>query len=725
MAETKKLQVFLCHASADKPKVSELYRYLRRRGIAPWLDAEDLLPGQDWQIEIPKALLASDVIVVCLTQNSVTKEGYVQKEIGFALDKAQEKPGAIFIIPAKLEACDVPDRLSRYHWVDLHLDGGYARLMRSLKLRADQLERTRIELSKTDEISPHPGNVPSFSVGQGVSGTIIVGDDNTINVLPTLVAPDNVTQHEERAAEVQRQEKVEEQRIAQKQIEQEPAPDEEAEKDQIAKAEDERIASENAEQIATQKTEDAIKAHEKHESGQHIRAQIWARLKIPIFLLSGLFFVAILLPVIIPIARTPITVATRTQTVLPRITENYLTNIPTPTITPTVVSGHAVVQGVTGGSANVKDQQILSPGAEIISQNAGIRIVVGQQSGKSGVTYWFANSVGKLDFDAAMMKPLLSNGLLYIQPGSGSAEIHFAQPDIIASVSGGRMIVEVKADEIIVYCFEGKCRLDVDMDSKLIPVKNSLSYNIKTQQWIPSNGEIPYDEQWDWNIRCNRCMDDFIPSPTHPQTITPTATVVPGQAMVQGIIGGSANVKDRQILLPGTEISSQNAGIRIVVGLVRGVGVTYWFANSVGKVDFDAYMMKPLLSNSALYIQPGGSGSAEIHFAQPDIIASVSGGRMIVDVKADEIIVYCFEGKCRLDVGIDGKIIPVKNSLSYNIKMQQWIPSNGEIPYDEQWDWNIRCNRCMDDVIPSPTPTPTVHPTSVEVQTSPTKRKPH
>jgi hypothetical protein len=43
------LKVFLCHASADKPKVRELYRYLKRRGLQPWLDAEDLLPGQAWQ----------------------------------------------------------------------------------------------------------------------------------------------------------------------------------------------------------------------------------------------------------------------------------------------------------------------------------------------------------------------------------------------------------------------------------------------------------------------------------------------------------------------------------------------------------------------------------------------------------------------------------------------------------------------------------------------------
>ena len=113
------LKVFLCHASSDKPAVRELYRRLCADGFAPWLDEEDLLPGQDWQYEIPKAVRQSDVVIVCLSRSPATK-GYVQKEIKFALDAADEKPeGTIFLIPLKLEECDVPDRLSRWQWVNL------------------------------------------------------------------------------------------------------------------------------------------------------------------------------------------------------------------------------------------------------------------------------------------------------------------------------------------------------------------------------------------------------------------------------------------------------------------------------------------------------------------------------------------------------------------------------------------------------------------------------
>ena len=139
--ETKRpLKVFLCHASGDKPVVRELYKRLTAEGVDAWLDQEKLLPGQDWRVEIPRAVREADVVVICLSNKSITKEGYVQKEIRFALDSAEEKPeGTIFLIPARLEDCIVPERLDRWQWVDLFEENGFLRLLRSLKLRADKV----------------------------------------------------------------------------------------------------------------------------------------------------------------------------------------------------------------------------------------------------------------------------------------------------------------------------------------------------------------------------------------------------------------------------------------------------------------------------------------------------------------------------------------------------------------------------------------------------------
>src|ERR1035438_2695406 len=89
---SRRLQVFLCHASADKPAVRALYHRLQEDGFQPWPDEEDLLPGQDWEPQIRRAVRESDVVLVCLSQSSVSKKGFVQKEIKFALDTAEEQP---------------------------------------------------------------------------------------------------------------------------------------------------------------------------------------------------------------------------------------------------------------------------------------------------------------------------------------------------------------------------------------------------------------------------------------------------------------------------------------------------------------------------------------------------------------------------------------------------------------------------------------------------------
>jgi hypothetical protein len=105
-------------------------------GIRPWLDEEDILPGENWEEAIRKAIRASDMVLVCLSATSVSKIGYLQKEIKSVLDVADEQPeGNIFLIPVRLDPCDVPSRLSEWQWVDLFDEGGYQRLMRSLRSR--------------------------------------------------------------------------------------------------------------------------------------------------------------------------------------------------------------------------------------------------------------------------------------------------------------------------------------------------------------------------------------------------------------------------------------------------------------------------------------------------------------------------------------------------------------------------------------------------------------
>ena len=145
MSTNRPLSVFLCHSSNDNPAVRELYQKLRAEAwIEPWLDEEELYPGQDWNLEIEKAVEAADAILVCLSKGSTTKEGYVQREIRIALDYADYKPeGTLYIIPVRLEECEPPRRLRSWQYAD-YFEGqrerAFQRLLVSLKRRADGLE---------------------------------------------------------------------------------------------------------------------------------------------------------------------------------------------------------------------------------------------------------------------------------------------------------------------------------------------------------------------------------------------------------------------------------------------------------------------------------------------------------------------------------------------------------------------------------------------------------
>lgn len=139
-SEKRMLKVFICHASEDKQAARDLFRRLVDDGYDAWLDEEKLLAGQDWKLEIRKAVRNSDIFVVLLSEESVSKTGYVQKEIVQALDFAEEQPeGTIFIIPVRLEDGLIPERLKHLHWVNFFNDSGYEQLLRALRKREEDL----------------------------------------------------------------------------------------------------------------------------------------------------------------------------------------------------------------------------------------------------------------------------------------------------------------------------------------------------------------------------------------------------------------------------------------------------------------------------------------------------------------------------------------------------------------------------------------------------------
>ena len=83
------LKVFLCHSHADAAAVHALYTRLKNSGVDAWLDKEKLLAGQNWEHEIRKAILKSDVVIACLSRGFNKQQGFRHEELKIALEKAE------------------------------------------------------------------------------------------------------------------------------------------------------------------------------------------------------------------------------------------------------------------------------------------------------------------------------------------------------------------------------------------------------------------------------------------------------------------------------------------------------------------------------------------------------------------------------------------------------------------------------------------------------------
>jgi len=138
-----KAQIFLSYASEDEEKVDQLYQQLSAAGFKPWMDKKDILPGERWKSSIPRAIRQSDFFLACLSKQSVSKRGFLQREIKDALDLWQEKlEDDIYLIPVRLEDCPVPESLCDFQWVDLFEQHGWTRLVEAIQVGMERRGET-------------------------------------------------------------------------------------------------------------------------------------------------------------------------------------------------------------------------------------------------------------------------------------------------------------------------------------------------------------------------------------------------------------------------------------------------------------------------------------------------------------------------------------------------------------------------------------------------------
>jgi hypothetical protein len=178
------MKVFISYAREDLEIAKKLYCDLKRAGVKPWMDKEDLLPGQNWRILIPKAIQESKYFLAVLSSHSLTKRGFVQKELKMALDILEEFPAAedIFIIPIRIEDCKPEDENLKYlHWADFFpsYEEGLSQILRVLA--PDHRAETAPQAMNTPD-KPVPQPQVKQTKYQLRSKSITVSDEEALKV---------------------------------------------------------------------------------------------------------------------------------------------------------------------------------------------------------------------------------------------------------------------------------------------------------------------------------------------------------------------------------------------------------------------------------------------------------------------------------------------------------------------------------------------------------------
>src|SRR5258708_18752765 len=102
---------FISYVHEDAERVDRLQRILEAAGIRIWRDTNDLWPGQDWKIEVKRAISSGSLaFIACFSENSQRRAAtYQNEELALATEQMRlRQPGISWLIPIRFAQCDIP-----------------------------------------------------------------------------------------------------------------------------------------------------------------------------------------------------------------------------------------------------------------------------------------------------------------------------------------------------------------------------------------------------------------------------------------------------------------------------------------------------------------------------------------------------------------------------------------------------------------------------------------
>jgi len=110
-ADGDRAKVFVSYSRKDTAFARMLVEALTQRGFDPFLDTNDIAPGEPWQERLSGLLAAADTVVFCISPDWVASP-----VCGWELDESA-RLGKRFIPVIARTVADAPPAVARLNWI--------------------------------------------------------------------------------------------------------------------------------------------------------------------------------------------------------------------------------------------------------------------------------------------------------------------------------------------------------------------------------------------------------------------------------------------------------------------------------------------------------------------------------------------------------------------------------------------------------------------------------
>jgi hypothetical protein len=111
--------VFLSHNSDDKPVVREIAAALRARGLRPWLDEDELIPGRPWQEALEQIIESCATAAILVGPSGFGPWQTPEMRACISEFVEREIPVLPVLLPGLSKATKIPLFLKAFTWIDL------------------------------------------------------------------------------------------------------------------------------------------------------------------------------------------------------------------------------------------------------------------------------------------------------------------------------------------------------------------------------------------------------------------------------------------------------------------------------------------------------------------------------------------------------------------------------------------------------------------------------